>query len=66
MISLEEHNSQIIWDADFETKNAPNNIACPNCGTELVDVDRKMILASNPPQYEIKCPNCGYHGYRYL
>lgn len=66
MISLDEHNSGVIWDTDFDTKDVLNNIACPKCGKELVDVDRRVILASNPPQLGVKCPWCGYRGFRYF
>jgi len=42
----------------------PNGIACPSCGTELWDSNPMMTLTSNPPQKNIHCPACGYHGFR--
>ncbi len=45
--------------------NVPNGIACPKCHAELVDCDRRVLLTSNPPQYDIKCMACGWKGYRY-
>ena len=33
-------------------------VVCKNCGKEA-DVDTSKILASYPPQYEVKCPHCG-------
>lgn len=50
---------------DEQDINVPNGIACPGCGEELVDVDRSMILCSNPPQYSVICPKCSYRGNRY-
>ena len=41
----------------------PNGIACPKCGTEMNDLNA-MILASNPPQRNIGCPECGHRTYR--
>ena len=37
-------------------------IRCPKCGA-IVNVNTSMILTSNPPCYEWKCPNCGETGY---
>lgn len=41
----------------------PNGIACENCGGELEDTDA-MLLTSNPPKRNIRCPSCGRVGYR--
>ncbi len=66
MKTLDEHNKQAReWHIDLNSqRDMPNGIACPKCGGELVDVDRGRVLASNPPQYDVKCPACGYRGYR--
>ena len=37
-------------------------IRCPKCGA-IVNVNTSMILTSNPPCYEWKCPKCGETGY---
>lgn len=65
--SLEEHNASRSKAYDvMASRNLPrpNGIACPKCGTELIDSDPTMTLASNPPQKNIKCPSCDYVGYR--
>lgn len=36
--------------------NIANNLTCPNCNTPL----ERMCYCTNPPQYEEKCPKCGY------
>lgn len=56
------------WDTlSFGTiRDAPNGIACPTCRNELVDVDRNEVLTSAPPQYRIRCPACGWGGYRHI
>lgn len=41
----------------------PNGIACPECGKELYDSNPHEILASSPPQKNVRC-ECGYSGYR--
>lgn len=48
------------------TSNAPalNGIACPKCGAGLLDSYPMTILASNPPQKQIHCPDCDYVGTR--
>ena len=41
----------------------PNVRACPKCGQELDDVDGTVMM-SHPPKKRIRCPSCGYEGYR--
>lgn len=41
-----------------------NGIACPECGKELVDSQPNAELTSYPPQKNVKCPSCGWKGYR--
>lgn len=65
--SLEGHNASRSKAYDVIASinlPRPNGIACPKCGTELIDSDPTMTLASNPPQTNIKCPSCDYVGYR--
>lgn len=31
---------------------------CPKCNKE-VEVDTSVVLTSNPPMYNLDCPNCG-------
>ena len=63
--SLDEHNEQrrraLLYDPDAQQ---PNGIACPECGKELLDIQRWLTLASNPPQKRTGCQHCGYTGYR--
>lgn len=40
--------------AGAETSNE-----CPLCGTPLV-TDPSIVYTSNPPQYKVVCPKCGY------
>jgi hypothetical protein len=65
--SLEEHNAsrfKAYERMDSRGLPKPNGIACPKCGTELIDSDPNTTLASNPPQKNTKCPSCDYIGYR--
>lgn len=67
MKSLEEFNEEQRKrheEADESNKPHPNGIACPKCGKELWDSNPSMTLTSNPPQKNVHCPACGYHGYR--
>ena len=43
----------------------PNGIACPTCGSELVDSDPGRILTSLPPRVRVRC-QCGFVGSRIL
>jgi DNA-directed RNA polymerase subunit RPC12/RpoP len=55
-----------MWDSLHARRNAihKNGIACPACGSELHDSDPYVTLASNPPQKNVSCEQCGYQGYR--
>lgn len=61
---LGDHNSKKrkLFDPPDPT---PNGIACPKCGTELLDSTPGMALLSHPPQHKIHCTSCNYHGYRF-
>lgn len=66
--TLEEHNAgrRLSYEAASRVAShqRTNGIACPKCGTELIDSNPTMTLASYPPQKNIKCPSCDYVGYR--
>jgi predicted RNA-binding Zn-ribbon protein involved in translation (DUF1610 family) len=61
LISLEEHNRK-AWT--LTTGPVKNGIACPDCGSELMDSNPSICLTSHPPQWAIHCPECGYAGTR--
>jgi DNA-directed RNA polymerase subunit RPC12/RpoP len=61
LTSLEDHNRQ-AWT--FTTGPVKNGIACPSCGSELMDSNPSICLTSYPPQWSIHCPKCGYTGTR--
>ena len=39
------------------------NVACDNCGIELINPSMGDILMSNPPKVEARCAGCGFCGY---
>lgn len=63
--TLDAHNSQrrTVHNIDL-SEPTPNGIACPKCGTELMDSNPGFTLTSSPPQKNTECPSCGYHGLR--
>jgi hypothetical protein len=65
--SLEESNDESMKFASLIGYNSPrpNGIACPNCGEELMDTNPMVTLTSYPPQKDIHCNKCNYHGLRY-
>jgi hypothetical protein len=66
LISLEQHNQNKRNSRNNRDPNAPrpNGIACPGCGSELVDSSPCLTLTSSPPQKNTRCDSCGYTGYR--
>ena len=71
MKTLEQHNED-RREADERRRKSmqphANGIACPgtNCGGELWDSSPGFVLTSNPPQKNVHCPKCGYHGFALL
>jgi hypothetical protein len=61
--NLNEHNSLRAVYYNTEEK-VRNGIACPECGSELIDSQPMMTLTSYPPQKSTSCENCDYTGYR--
>lgn len=66
MWTLDEYNKQFM--ADLDKYNATNKIgiSCPNCGNELRDKHKDLLLLSSPPQKVVECLECNYIGYRYV
>lgn len=67
MKTLKEHNEQrsrILLHEEGSNNPALNGISCPQCSSELYDSAPWMMLASNPPQKNIHCGECGFTGYR--
>jgi len=65
--SLDEFNAERKgwWRKVLELNDPhPNGIACPVCGKEMFDIKPIMMLMSYPPKMKVKCPWCGYIGYR--
>ena len=66
LISLNQHNIERIGIHYYTNEQLPvrNGIECPNCGEELYDSHPDITLTSNPPQKNIHCSKCDYHGTR--
>jgi len=69
LISLSDHNSarKKYWNANQEELPEKNGIACPKCGTEMIDVDPIEVVESKGyPMKWTRCPNCGLRRKRIL
>lgn len=34
---------------------------CPNCGSDIINVNTQIMFASNPPQHQLCCGSCGHY-----
>ena len=66
METLDEYNRRKLNQRQYFNAASPhpNGIACPQCGAELWDSDACIILLSDPPQRNVRCPSCMHVGYR--
>jgi DNA-directed RNA polymerase subunit RPC12/RpoP len=63
MKTLSQYNEE--YKIRFNRENENNiGIACDTCGNELKG--EKSLLMSNPPRQNIRCPNCGWKGRRFV
>ena len=67
--TLEENNA-FAFSRTHVNFSAPqlNGVACPKCGSELLDSQPNAILTWSPPQKKTKCSSekCDYIGYRFI
>lgn len=45
-------------DARLRDKINLKKVKCKKCGAEAI-ANIAMVLTSDPPQYNVDCPNCG-------
>lgn len=62
--SLEEHNAERRAAYQAASAPRPNGIACPECGTELLDSNPMVVLTTNPAKIQVRCQFCDYYGER--
>ena len=43
-----------------EVRTFAVNVICPACGIGIMQCDYSSVLASWPPLYTHRCPNCGW------
>ena len=56
-----EYAERLKW---LESWERGIGLACDTCGHELAG--EKSLLMSHPPQQNIRCPNCGWKGRRFV
>jgi hypothetical protein len=63
LIPIDKWNIGRAQEAHSNILPRPNGIACPQCGSELLDSSPSITLTSDPPQKRVHC-QCGYAGTR--
>lgn len=57
MKTVDQHNADAVKMIEqYRNQRRLAGVACNKCGTEMEFADN-MILASNPPQKNVICPN---------
>lgn len=56
----------LYWRTPSSRAPRLNGIACPDCGSELVDKNPEVMRPSNPPRFDVNCSaeDCHWHGAR--
>ena len=63
-MSLSEWNERQIDKYGSGIGISKNNIQCPECGEEMYDGDKRMVVATYPPKHKIFCKGCGYTDFK--
>ena len=65
MKTLEKYNEEMenIRLIGLESTDLAG-VLCDQCPTEMILTQPDVILTSYPPKQTVKCPNCGYRGYK--
>lgn len=63
--TLDEFNKAMQM-AHEELEQPENGVYCPECGTELHDRYRNIVMTTYPPSTPVYCPKCGFEGMRYV
>lgn len=60
MKTIEEHERE----RGFKPPSfyVPNGIQCPRCSKELRDVNRNVVMTTNPPRKAVICIGCSWSG----
>jgi hypothetical protein len=61
--TIEQHNQAVLaLKPKFCGSRQRNTtgIACPQCGTELVEASPQQRVPSNPAMTKVECLSCGY------
>lgn len=60
METLSEYRLRRSKEFELQNKNKYKvGILCDDCKVELLKDDFNVVLNSNPPQYQVYCPQCG-------
>ena len=64
MLKLNQYNEKIRKEIEEEDRKMTYcNVACDECGEELMYVNYYEVLLSYPSEKEVYCPKCGKKGY---
>ena len=53
--------SCVNWNHRPEWERWTGSNRCPNCGSDEIEYNTQIVLASNPPQSQLRCKSCGHY-----
>ena len=53
--------SCINWNPRPEWERWTGSNKCPHCGSDEIEYNTQIVLASNPPQSQLRCKTCGHY-----
>ena len=62
MKTLDEHNREARERHWSQRASQGVGVACPKCGSELINTSPGELLMSNPPKMRVHCGGCDYLG----
>ena len=58
---MKETNNTLTWTGQKEWEPWTGSNRCPECGGDEIEYNTMLVLASNPPQSQLRCKSCGYY-----
>lgn len=58
---MKNTNNTLIWTGQKEWEPWTVGDQCPNCGSDEIEYNTRLMLASYPPKQQLRCKKCGHH-----
>ena len=55
------HTNTLIWTGQKEWEKWDIGDKCPNCDSDEIEYNTRLMLTSYPPKQQLRCKKCGHY-----